>query len=180
MGPGSKVAVAGLGGLGHMGVKIAKALGAEVTVITTSKEKKQDAEALGADEVLFSEDEAAMKAKELSYHLILVTIPDPFDINPYVNLLKRDGALVTVGMLGEYKKPTDNSEVAFHRRTVSGSLIGGIAETQEVLDFCAQHGIQPDVQMIKMQEINDAFDSMQKGEVRFRYVIDMQSLKEEA
>jgi uncharacterized zinc-type alcohol dehydrogenase-like protein len=179
VGHGDKVAVVGLGGLGHMGVKLAKAMGAEVTVITTSKEKKKEAEELGADEVLFSEDENAMGAKELHFNFILITIPDPFDINPYIMLLKRDGALVTVGMLGNYKKGTDNSEVAFHRRTVSGSLIGGIAETQEVLDFCAQHSIQPDVEVIKIQDINDAFERMQKGEVRFRYVIDMQSLKEE-
>ena len=176
---GDKVAVAGLGGLGHMAVQLAKAMGAEVTVITTDEEKRSAAVRLGASEVLISSDEKAMKAKELSYDFILVTIPDEFDINPYVTLLKRDGALVTVGLLAPYKKGTDNSEVAFHRRTVSGSLIGGIAETQEVLDFCAKHNIAPEVEMIKMQDINDAFEKMQKEEVRFRYVIDMQSLKDE-
>lgn len=177
---GDKVAVAGLGGLGHMAVKLAKAMGAEVTVITTSKEKKEAAEALGADAVLFSEDKEAMKAKELYFNFILITIPDAFDINPYVCLLARDATLVTVGMLGPYKKPTDNNEVAFHRRSVAGSLIGGIAETQEVLDFCAEHGILPDIEMIPIQDINKAFDKMMDGEVRFRYVIDMQSLKDEA
>ncbi|RYZ00706.1 MAG: NAD(P)-dependent alcohol dehydrogenase [Chitinophagaceae bacterium] len=173
---GQHVAVAGLGGLGHMAVKLARALGAEVTVITSSKEKEDAAKALGADHVLVSDDKKAMEEKALSYHLILVTIPDPFDINPYITLLKRNGTLVTVGMLGVYKKGTDNSEVAFHRRSVAGSLIGGVAETQEVLDFCAQHGIQPDVELIKMKDINEAFDKMAKGDVRFRYVIDMQSL----
>jgi alcohol dehydrogenase (NADP+) len=120
-----------------------------------------------------------MKAKELYFKFILVTIPDAFDINPYVSLLQRDGTLVTVGMLGPYKKGTDNNEVAFHRRNIAGSLIGGIAETQEVLDFCAEHNILPEVEIIRMEDINDAFDRMQKGEVRFRYVIDMASLREE-
>ncbi|GAA4342488.1 NAD(P)-dependent alcohol dehydrogenase [Flaviaesturariibacter amylovorans] len=177
IGAGHQVAVVGLGGLGHMAVKLAKARGATVTVITTSGEKEAEAKALGADEVLLSTDKKAMEAKELSYHFILVTIPDPFDVNPYVTLLKRDGTLVTVGMLGAYKKGIDNNEVAFHRRSIAGSLIGGVAETQEVLDFCAQHGIQPDVELINMPDINDAFDRMAKGEVRFRYVIDMSSLE---
>jgi uncharacterized zinc-type alcohol dehydrogenase-like protein len=177
---GDKVAVVGLGGLGHMAVQLAKALGADVTVITTTEEKRSAAIDLGASEVLLSEDENAMKAHELAFNFILITIPDPFDINPYVSLLKRDGVLVTVGMLAPYKKGTDNNEVAFHRRSIAGSLIGGVRETQEVLDFCAEHGILPEVEMIKMQDINTAFDRMQKEEVRFRYVIDMQSLKDEA
>ena len=176
---GDKVGIVGLGGLGHMAVKLAKAMGAEVTVITSSKEKKEPAEQLGADHVLFENDEDAMTKAELSLDFILVTIPDPFDINPYINLLKRDGTLVTVGLLGPYKKPTINMNVAMHRRNISGSLIGGIQETQEVLDFCAQHSILPDVEFIPIQKINDAFDKMQEGEVRFRYVIDMQSLKDE-
>jgi uncharacterized zinc-type alcohol dehydrogenase-like protein len=177
---GDKVAIVGLGGLGHMGVQLAKAMGAEVTVITTTEEKRSAAIELGANSVILSESKEEMKKAELSFHFILITIPDPFDINPYVSLLKKDGVLVTVGMLGNYKKGIDNNEVAFHRRTVSGSLIGGIKETQEVLDFCAEHNIAPLVEMIKMQDINDAFDRMQNEEVRFRYVIDMQSLKEEA
>ena len=175
---GQKVAIVGLGGLGHMAVQIAKAMGADVTVITTTEEKRSAAIELGASSVIVSEDEKAMKENELAFHFIMITIPDPFDINPYVTLLKKDGVLVTVGMLGNYKKGTDNNEVAFHRRSIAGSLIGGIAETQEVLDFCAEKGIAPQVEMIKMQDINDAFDRMQDEEVRFRYVIDMQSLKE--
>lgn len=179
VGAGSKVAVAGLGGLGHMGVKLAKAMGAQVTVITTNKEKEAAAKALGADAVLFSEEKEAMKGAEAAFDFILVTIPDPFDVNPYISLLKRDGTIVTVGLLGPYKKPTVNMEVAMHRRNLSGSLIGGIAETQQVLDFCAEHNIMPDVELIPIQDINKAFDKMMDGDVRFRYVIDMQSLKEE-
>ncbi|RYY62080.1 MAG: NAD(P)-dependent alcohol dehydrogenase, partial [Chitinophagaceae bacterium] len=153
--------------------------GARVTVITTSPEKEKAAKALGADAVLLSEDKKAMEGSERAFHFILVTIPDPFDVNDYVPLLKRNGTLVCVGMLNAYKKGIDNSEVAFHRRSIAGSLIGSIAETQEVLDFCAEHGIQPDVELIGMRDINDAFDQMTKGEVRFRYVIDMQSLQED-
>ena len=121
-----------------------------------------------------------MEAHELAFDFILSTVPDPYDVNPYVKLLKRDGSLVSVGVLAPYEKPLDNSEVAFHRRTVAGSLIGGVAETQEVLDFCAQHGISADVELIPIDDINDAFDRMQEGEVRFRYVIDMESLAKEA
>jgi uncharacterized zinc-type alcohol dehydrogenase-like protein len=174
---GDKVGVVGIGGLGHMGVKIAKALGAEVTAITHSKEKQQVALELGADKVLISEDEDAMKEYELYFDFVLNTIPDSYDVNEYVPLLKRDGIFVAVGVLGPYKKPLNNQEVAFHRRTISGSLIGGIAETQEVLDFCAEHGIIPDTELIPIQDINKAFDRMEDEEVRFRYVIDMASLK---
>jgi len=175
---GSSVAIAGLGGLGHMAVQLAKALGAKVAVLTTTSEKRADAEALGAHEVVVVSDKKAMEQHELAYDLILVTIPDAFDVNDYVPLLKLNGTLVTVGLLGPYKKPLDNMEMAKSRRAVAGSIIGGIAETQEVLDFCAEHGILPEVEMIKMQDINDAFDKMMDKEVRFRYVIDMQSLKD--
>ncbi|MDO1451784.1 NAD(P)-dependent alcohol dehydrogenase [Rhodocytophaga aerolata] len=176
---GSKVAIVGLGGLGHMGVMLATAMGAQVTVITTSEEKRQEAQALGAKEVLVSEDSDAMSKHELAFDLILITIPDKFDVTPYISLLKRDGALVTVGLLGPYKNPLNNMELAMHRRTVAGSIIGGIQETQEVLEFCAQHSILPQVELIPIQDINQAFERMKKEEVRFRYVIDMQSLKKE-
>jgi uncharacterized zinc-type alcohol dehydrogenase-like protein len=177
---GSKVAVAGLSGLGHMAVKLARAMGAEVTVLTTSEEKREDARQLGAGVVIVSDDKEAMRRHELSFDLILITIPDPFDVTPYVSLLKRDGTLVTVGLLGPYKKLILNMEVAMHRRSLSGSLMGGIREAQEVLDFCAGHNILPEVEIIPIQDVNNAFERMQREEVRFRYVIDMQSLKNES
>lgn len=176
VGAGQEVAIVGLGGLGHMAVKLARAMGARVTVVTTSQDKVAGARELGAVDVVLSENAAALEQSELRFDFVLVTIPDPFDINPYVKLLARDGVLVCVGMLGAYTKGLNNEEVAFHRRTVAGSLIGGIAETQEVLDFCAAQGISADVELIPIQDINDAFDRMQQGEVRWRYVIDMATL----
>ena len=178
VGPGQSVAVVGIGGLGHMAVQLARALGATVTAVTQDKEKWADAERLGAHEVLISSDAAAMKAHELKFDFILITIPDAFDVNDYVKLTKRNGVITTVGLLGPYKAPLNNMEVALHRRTVAGSIIGGIAETQEVLDFCAVHNILPEVEIIKMQDINDAYKKMLDREVRYRYVIDMQSLKD--
>lgn len=174
---GMKVGIAGIGGLGHIGVMLAKAMGATVTAITTKEEKRSAALVLGADEVLVSEDEDAMKAHELAFDFILVTIPYAFDVNPYVKLLKVHGSLVTVGLLGTYKEPTDNNEVAMKNRTLGGSLIGGVAETQEVLNFCAANNILPHVELINIEDINEAFDKIKDEEVRFRYVIDMQSLK---
>ena len=175
---GDKVGIVGIGGLGHMAVMLAKAMGAKVTAITTKEEKRKAALALGADDVLVSEDKDEMKAYETMFDFILVTIPDPFDINPYICLLNVRGSLVTVGLLGPYKVPTNNMEVAKLGRSIGGSLIGGIRETQEVLDFCAEHNILPQVQMINIEDINDAFDKVKNEEVRFRYVIDMKSLKE--
>lgn len=178
VGPGQSVAVVGIGGLGHMAVQIARALGATVTAVTRTKEKQADAEQLGAHEVLISSDAKAMEAHELKFDFILITIPDAFEVNDYVKLAKRNGVITTVGLLGPYKAPLNNQEVAMHRRSLAGSIIGGIAETQEVLEFCATHNILPEVGMIKMQDINKAFDKMNDEEVRFRYVIDMASLKE--
>jgi len=178
VGPGQQVAVVGIGGLGHMAVQIARALGATVTAITRNKDKQAAAEKLGAHEVLISTDAAAMKAHELKFDFIIITIPDAFDLNDYVTLVKREGVLTTVGLLGPYEAALNNMEVAMHRRTISGSIIGSIAETQEVLDFCVKHNILPEVEMIPMQDINKAFDKMMDEEVRFRYVIDMASLKE--
>jgi uncharacterized zinc-type alcohol dehydrogenase-like protein len=174
---GDKVGIIGMGGLGHMAAKIAKAMGAEVTMFTRSKEKIDEAKKLGVDAVI-EDDKKALKDLEASFDFMLSTVPEKHDINNYVQLLKRNAALVLVGAL-EPMAPVDNMQVAFKRRTVAGSLIGNLAETQEVLDFCAQHGIGPDIEMIRIQDINDAYNKVEKGEVRFRYVIDMASLKEE-
>lgn len=174
---GDKVAIIGIGGLGHMAVKIAKAMGVEVTAITTMEEKRSAALELGADYVLISEDNDAMEAHQYAFNYMLCTIPYPFDVNKYIPLLAPHGTLVTVGLIGPYKSETDNMEVAKMNRNVGGSMIGGISETQEVLDFCAKHGIAPDVEMIPIQDINNAFDMIKDEEVRFRYVIDMSSLK---
>jgi uncharacterized zinc-type alcohol dehydrogenase-like protein len=173
---GDKVGIIGIGGLGHMAVMLAKAMGAEVTAITTKEEKRQAAMELGADHVLISDDEEAMKAQEITFDFLLCTIPESFDLNPYVCLLAPRGSIVTVGLLGPYKKPTDNMEMAKYARTAGASLIGGIAETQEVLDFCAKHNILPQVEMIGIDEVNEAFEKIKEEEVRFRYVIDMKSL----
>jgi len=174
---GDKVGIIGIGGLGHMGVMIAKAMGATVVAITTSEAKRDMAIALGADEVLISTDEEAMKAAEVTFNFLLCTIPYGFDLNPYVKLLGVRGSMVTVGLLGPYDKPTDNMEMAKYSRSVGASVIGSIAETQEVLEFCAKHNILPDVQMIDIQTINEAFTKIKDQDVRFRFVIDMHSLK---
>jgi len=133
---------------------------------------------LGARSSILTTDADQLKQHELSLDFLLVTIPDAYDVNDYVSLLRRDGVIVTVGLLGPYKKALNNMEVAMHRRSVAGSVIGGIEETQEVLDFCAKHNILPEVEMIRMQDINKAFDKMQDEEVHYRSVIDMQPLKE--
>lgn len=174
---GDKVGIIGIGGLGHMGVMIAKAMGATVVAITTSEEKREMATAIGADEVLISTDEDAMQAAEVTFDFLLCTIPYGFDLNPFVKLLGVRGSMITVGLLGPYDKPTDNMEMAKYARSVGASLIGSIAETQEVLDFCAEHNILPEVQMIDIKTINEAFTKIKDEDVRFRYVIDMQTLK---
>jgi uncharacterized zinc-type alcohol dehydrogenase-like protein len=163
-----------------MAVKLAVAMGARVTVFTTTPEKGDEARRLGAVEVVDSTRKKQMEKHALSLDFILSTIPEPHDINPYVACLKRDATLVVVGALAVLKPGIDNSEMAFHRQSVAGSLIGGLAETQEVLDFCAEHGITADVEIIPIQQINKAFDRMQDGDVRFRYVIDMASLRDDA
>lgn len=173
---GQQVGVVGFGGLGNMAVKLAKAMGTRVIVFTTSPQKEADIRSLGADDVVLSTDKEAMQKYASSFDFILSTIPTKHDINPYIQLLKRDAALVLVGAL-EPLEPIDNSQIAFYRRSISGSLIGGIAETQEVLDFCAEHSILPDVEMIPIQQINEAYERMLKGDVKYRFVIDMASLK---
>ena len=174
---GHHVGIIGIGGLGHMAVKIAKAMGATVTAITSKEEKRNAALELGADEVLISEDQKAMEASAAKFDFLLCTIPYAFEVNDYVPLLRRRGQMVTVGLLGPYKSATNNMEVAKLSTSIGGSLIGGTIETQEVLDFCADHHILPDVEFINIDEINNAFDKLKDEEVRFRYVIDMASLK---
>ena len=176
VGPGREVAVIGLGGLGHMAVQLAVALGARVTVFTHTPQKEEEGRRFGAHRTVVWKKDGDLEEHELAFDLVLNTMPDPYDPNPFVKMVARDGALVVCGMLAPFTKPIDNSEVAFHRRQIAGTLIGGISETQEVLDFCAGKGIAPEVEIIPIQEINDAFDKMQEGEVRFRYVIDMASL----
>ena len=175
---GQKVGVVGLGGLGHMGVKFARAMGAKVVVITTSPGKEEDARRLGADDVLISKDEAAMKAHVDSFDFILNTVPVGHDINPYVGLLKRDAAMGIVGAPGPTQGAVNAGPLVFARKTVAGSLIGGIAETQEMLDFCGEHDIVCDVEMIAMPDINEAYERMLKSDVKYRFVIDMASLKD--
>ena len=174
---GDKVGVIGLGGLGDMAVKLARAMGAEVTVFTHTKEKLAEAAKLGATGVLES-DEDTLKTLKRSFDFLLDTIPQKHEIDPYVNLLKRDCTLTIVGAL-EPLKAVNNQTRAMHRTRVAGSVIGSIAETQEVLDFCAEHNIGPDIQVIPIQEINEAHKHVNEGDVRFRYVIDLASLKAE-
>lgn len=176
VGPGQKVAVVGLGGLGHVAVKLAVALGAEVTVITSSLDKEDRAREIGAHDVIYSKNPAAMLKHAEKFDFILSTIPVKHDVNPYVELLKRDGHLVLVGVLEQLASGTNNMLVASKRRSVAGSFIGSIAETQEVLDFCGKHGITADVELINIQDINQAFGDVEKGKVPYRFVIDMATL----
>jgi len=172
---GSKVGIVGFGGLGDMAVKLAKALGAEVVIFTTTKEKLQEAARLNVAGVLES-DEVSIHSYKGSFDFMLSTVPKKHDLNPFLPLLKRNAPMVVVGAL-EPLEPVNNMVVEAHRLSVCGSMIGGIRETQEVLDFCASHKIGPDIQMIGMEEINDAYRRVENDEVRFRYVIDMASLK---
>ncbi|HET6158319.1 MAG TPA: NAD(P)-dependent alcohol dehydrogenase [Dongiaceae bacterium] len=176
VGPGSRVGVIGLGGLGHMAVKLAAGLGASVTVMSRSKDKEADARALGADRILVSTDQDAMAKAGSSFDLIIDTVPVKHDLNPYLPLLDIDGTLVLVGQIGPLAEPS-TVPLLLGRRRVAGSPIGGIAETQEMLDFCARKNILPDCEMIRMDQINDAFKRMERSDVRYRFVIDMASLK---
>ena len=174
---GDKVAIIGLGGLGHMGIKLAKALGAEVTLFSRSPDKIQDALDLGADSVVISTYENEMNAVKGKFDLIIDTVPYDHDVNPYLNTLNISGTLVLVGFIGQMNDALFTPPMILGRRSVAGSVIGGIKETQEMLDFCGEHNILPEVEMIKMQEINEAYERMLKSDVRYRFVIDMQSLR---
>ncbi|HXH64827.1 MAG TPA: NAD(P)-dependent alcohol dehydrogenase [Mariprofundaceae bacterium] len=176
VGAGQKVGVIGLGGLGHMGVKFAHAMGAHVVMITTSPGKAADAKKLGASEVLISKDAAAMEAAVNSFDFLLNTIPVGHDVDPYMNLLKRDGAMVIVGSVEPLTK-VNGVPFIFKRRSMAGSLIGGLPETQEMLDFCGEHDITCDIEMIDIKDVNTAYDRTVKGDVKYRFVIDMATLK---
>ncbi|HET6764507.1 MAG TPA: NAD(P)-dependent alcohol dehydrogenase [Longimicrobiaceae bacterium] len=173
---GQKVGIVGLGGLGHMGVKLAHAMGAHVVLFTTSPGKREDALRLGADEVVVSRDADAMAQHTGSFDFILNTVAAPHNLDPFLNLLKRDGTLTLVGAPAEPHPSPGVFNMIMKRRSLAGSLIGGIAETQEMLDFCAEHGIVSDIELIPMDQINEAYERMLKGDVKYRFVIDMATL----
>ena len=174
---GSKVAVVGLGGLGHMAIKLAKGLGAEVTLFSRSEGKIADAKKLGADEVIISTETDQMESVAGKFDLIIDTVPYIHDINPYVATLNINGTLVLVGYLGELDPMLNSVPLILGRKSVAGSVIGGIAETQEMLDFCGENNIVSDIEIINMQDINTAYERMLKSDVKYRFVIDMASLK---
>ena len=178
VGKGSNVAVVGLGGLGHMALKLAKALGAQVTLFTRSPGKEQDARRLGADKIVISTDKGQMAAVKGQFELILDTVPYAHDLNQYLPSLSIDGTLVLVGFLGGLEPFLNTVPMIMGRKSVAGSLIGGIAETQEMLDFCGEHEITSDIEVIKIQNINEAYERMLKSDVKYRFVIDMASLKD--
>ena len=171
---GDKVAIAGLGGLGHMGVKLAVAMGADVTVLSTSESKRKDASALGAHHFAITKTPGDIAKLANSYDFILNTISASHDYNAYLGMLKRDGAMVLVGL--PEPQPLGAGSLIMKRKTLAGSLIGGIAETQEMLDFCSEHGLSSDIEMIEMKNINEAYKRLVKGDVHYRFVIDMKSL----
>jgi uncharacterized zinc-type alcohol dehydrogenase-like protein len=173
----STVGIAGFGGLGSMGVKLAKAMGAEVTVITRSDRKAEEAMKAGADHVLVIADRAAVSAASRSLDLILSTIPSSHDLGPYLGLLKRDGSYVLLGAIEPLTTPIHGGLLAGRRINVTGSMIGGMPETQDVLEFCAEHGISSDVQIIGVDGINDAYDQLAGGDPGYRFVIDLSTLR---
>lgn len=176
VGPGHKVGVVGIGGLGHMGIKLAHAMGAHVVAFTTSESKREDAKALGADEVVVSRNADEMAAHVKSFDFILNTVAAPHDLDPFMVLLKRDGTLTLVGAPATPHPSPQVFSLIMKRRSLAGSMIGGIPETQEMLDFCAEHGIVADIEMIRADEINEAYERMLKGDVKYRFVIDNATL----
>lgn len=176
VGAGQKVGIVGLGGLGHMGVKFAHALGAEVVLFTTSPGKTADAKRLGADDVVISKNAEEVKRHTLSFDFILDTVAAPHDLDAYLRLLKRDGTLCLVGAPDKPHPSPSVTELIFQRRSIAGSLIGGIRETQEMLDFCGQHGIVSDIELIPMHGINDAYERMLRSDVKYRFVLDLATL----
>ena len=166
----------GIGGLGHMGIKLARAMGAHVVAFTTSESKRQDAEALGAHEVVVSRDPAAMAAQAASLDLIVNTVAAPHDLDAYLTLLKRDGTMVLVGAPASPHPSPQVFNLIMKRRALAGSMIGGIPETQEMLDFCAEHGIVADIELVRADQVNASYERMLKGDVRYRFVIDTATL----
>ncbi|HZG46098.1 MAG TPA: NAD(P)-dependent alcohol dehydrogenase [Allosphingosinicella sp.] len=177
VGPGQKVGIVGLGGLGHMGVKIAAAMGAHVVAFTTSPAKREDALRLGAHEVVVSKDAAEMKPHRNSFDFILNTVAAPHDLDAFLILLKRDGTMALVGVPASPHPAPSAGNLVMRRRSLAGSLIGGIRETQEMLDFCNEHGLTADIEMIGVEEIDAAYDRMVRSDVKYRFVIDMQTLR---
>jgi len=176
VGPGDRVGVVGIGGLGHMGIKLAHAMGAHVVAFTTSESKREAAKALGADEVVVSRDAEQMAAQAQSLDFILNTVAAPHDLDAFFALLKRDGTMALVGAPATPHPSPDVFSLITKRRSLAGSMIGGIPETQEMLDFCAEHGIVADIELIRADEINQAYERMLKGDVKYRFVIDNASL----
>ena len=175
-GPGRKVGVAGIGGLGHMGIKLAHAMGAHVVAFTTSDSKREAARALGANEVVVSRNAEEMAAHAKSFDLILDTVAAPHDLDAFLGLLKRDGTLTLVGAPSTPHPAPGVFNLIFKRRAIAGSLIGGIPETQEMLDFCAEHGIVADIELVRADQINTAYERMLKSDVKYRFVIDSATL----
>jgi len=180
VGPGSKVGIVGLGGLGHMAVKFARAFGAHVVLFTTSANKIEDGKRLGAHEVVVSKNSDEMDKYRASFDFILDTVAASHDLDAYTSLLKRDGTLCLVGVPDHAHPSPAVGNLIFKRRSIAGSLIGGLKETQEMLDFCAQHQIAADVEIIPIQQINEAYERMLKSDVKYRFVIDLASLKRDA
>lgn len=177
VGPGQKVGVVGIGGLGHMGIKLAHTMGAHVVAFTTSESKRAEARKLGADEVVVSSNPDEMAAHAMSLDFILNTVAAPHDLDPFFALLKRDGTMTLVGAPSTPHPSPNVFSLIMKRRSLAGSLIGGIPETQEMLDFCAEHGIVADIEMIRADQINDAYERMLKGDVKYRFVIDNGTLE---
>ncbi|OWW19493.1 NAD(P)-dependent alcohol dehydrogenase [Noviherbaspirillum denitrificans] len=178
VGQGHKVGIVGLGGLGHMGIKLAHALGAHVVLFTTSPGKREDALRLGANDVVVSKNAEEMKAHRNSFDFILNTVAAPHALDPFLELLKRDSTMTLVGAPATPHPSTQVFNLIMKRRRLAGSLIGGIAETQEMLDFCGDHGIVSDIEMIRIQDINEAYERMLRSDVKYRFVIDMATLKQ--
>lgn len=175
-GPGKKVGIVGIGGLGHMAVKLAHALGAYVVAFTTSESKREAARILGADEVVISKNSDEMTAHQQSFDFILNTVAAPHDLESFLNLLKRDGTMALVGAPATPHTSPNVFSLISKRRALAGSMIGGIPETQEMLDFCAEHNIVADIEMIRADEINQAYERMLKGDVKYRFVMDCATL----